>query len=116
MTAPTLDAEPACPGPLEGLPRLTDRSTPPVHAERRSFESIPRETWDRLASHNPWSTPFSAWAFHRAWWDAYGDNAHDETLVVCRDDASDSEPMAIVPLRHRHLAAGRLYDMALGPR
>jgi CelD/BcsL family acetyltransferase involved in cellulose biosynthesis len=102
MTAPTLDAEPACPGPLEGLPRPTDRSTPPVHAERRSFESIPRETWDRLASHNPWSTPFSAWAFHRAWWDAYGDNAHDETLVVCRDDASDSEPIAIVPLMHRH--------------
>jgi CelD/BcsL family acetyltransferase involved in cellulose biosynthesis len=49
------------------------------------------------------STPFSAWAFHRAWWDAYGDNAHDQTLVVCRDDGStDGEPIAIVPLMHRH--------------
>jgi CelD/BcsL family acetyltransferase involved in cellulose biosynthesis len=58
--------------------------------------------WDRLAGQNPWSTPFSAWAFHRAWWDAYGDNAHDETLVVCRDGADAGEPVAIVPLMHRH--------------
>jgi CelD/BcsL family acetyltransferase involved in cellulose biosynthesis len=73
-----------------------------VHAERRSFDSITRDTWDRLAARNPWSTPFSAWAFHRAWWDAYGHNAHDETLVVCHDDGTDGEPMAIVPLMHRH--------------
>ena len=102
MTAPTLDAEPACPGPLEGLFRPTDRPGFAVHAERRPFGSIPRATWDRLAAQNPWSTPFSAWAFHRAWWDAYGDNAHDETLVVCRDEGSDGEPIAIVPLMHRH--------------
>lgn len=49
----------------------------------------------------PWATSFSAWPFHRAWWDAYGDNAHDQTLVVCRADTSD-EPIAIVPLMHRH--------------
>ena len=102
MTAPTLDAEPACPGPLPGLPISTDRPTPALHAERRAFDSIPRETWDRLASQNPWSTPFSAWAFHRAWWDAYSDNAHDETLVVCRNDGTDGDPVAIVPLMHRH--------------
>ena len=102
MTAPTLDAEPACPGPLGGLPTPTDEPAPALHAEQRRFASIPRETWDRLAAANPWSTPFSAWPFHRAWWDAYGDNAHDETLVVCRDDRAGSEPIAIVPLMHRH--------------
>jgi CelD/BcsL family acetyltransferase involved in cellulose biosynthesis len=102
MTAPTLDAEPACPGPLAGLLPQSDRPIPALHAERRSFDSVPRETWDRLASQNPWSTPFSAWAFHRAWWDAYGENAHDETLVVCSDDRPEGEPIAIVPLMHRH--------------
>ncbi|MFL5668174.1 MAG: GNAT family N-acetyltransferase [Chloroflexota bacterium] len=101
MTAPTLDAEPACPGPVLGLPTLDDTSIPTLHAERRAFDAIPRETWDGLAARNPWSTPFSAWAFHRAWWDAYGDNAHDETLVVCSDGAA-AEPVAIVPLMHRH--------------
>ena len=102
MTAPTLDAEPACPGPLEGLPRLDDPPAATWRAERRPFDSIPRETWDRLAAQNSWSTPFSAWAFHRAWWDAYGDNAHEETLVVCRDDVRHGDPVAIVPLMHRH--------------
>jgi CelD/BcsL family acetyltransferase involved in cellulose biosynthesis len=101
MTAPTLDAEPACPGPVLDLPTIDDTPIPALRAERRSFDAIPRETWDRLAARNPWSTPFSAWAFHRAWWDAYGDNAHDETLVVCRDGAG-GEPVAIVPLMHRH--------------
>ena len=100
MTAPTLDAEPACPGPLEGLPTPSAGSTVPLHAERRPFDSILRSTWDALAAGTPSASPFSSWAFHRAWWDAYGDNAHDETLVVCRDDGSD--PVAIVPLMHRH--------------
>jgi CelD/BcsL family acetyltransferase involved in cellulose biosynthesis len=102
MTARTLDAEPACPGSIE--PRSRPVSDPvPAYAEGRAFDSIPQATWDRLAAQNPWSTPFSAWAFHRAWWDAYGDNAHDQTLVVCRGDGStDTEPIAIVPMMHRH--------------
>ena len=51
----------------------------------------------------PGRRPFSAWPFHRAWWDAYGDNAHDQLLVVCRGDSTaDGEPIAIVPLMHRH--------------
>jgi CelD/BcsL family acetyltransferase involved in cellulose biosynthesis len=107
MTAPTLDAEPACPGPLEGLPPPTDERTgaptADLRAERRSFDSIPQASWDRLVDRTPWATPFSAWAFQRAWWDAYSDNAHDETLVVCREGAAtDAEPIAIVPLMHRH--------------
>ena len=101
MTAPTLDAEPACPGPVE-IAFPTDQPVPAVHAERRSFDSIPRETWERMAARTPWATPFSSWAFHRAWWDGYGDNAHDETLVVCRDASDDGDPIAIVPLMHRH--------------
>jgi CelD/BcsL family acetyltransferase involved in cellulose biosynthesis len=102
MTAPALDLEPACPGSLERTPRPTTASAS-AHAEPRAFDSIPRETWDRLAARTPWATPFSAWPFHRAWWDAYGDNAHDQLLVVCRDGSTaDGEPIAIVPLMHRH--------------
>jgi CelD/BcsL family acetyltransferase involved in cellulose biosynthesis len=48
------------------------------------------------------ATPFSAWAFHRAWWDAYGANAHQETLVVRPAHGPDDEIVAIVPLMHRH--------------
>jgi CelD/BcsL family acetyltransferase involved in cellulose biosynthesis len=108
MTAPTV-AEPACPG----SPTAADRSDPShgpdslarprLHAERRSLADIPRETWDALASRNPWATPFSAWAFQRAWWDAYSANAHEETLVVVATDGmGGADPVAIVPLMHRH--------------
>ena len=84
MTAPTLDAEPACPGPVLGLPpQTTRRSGACVPSAGRSTRSLAKHG-TALAAQNPWSTPFSAWAFHRAWWDAYGANAHDETLVVVR--------------------------------
>jgi CelD/BcsL family acetyltransferase involved in cellulose biosynthesis len=72
-------------------------------ALRRPFASVPAKTWDALADRNPWATPFSQWAFHRAWWTAYGAGAHDETMVVLDADRSlDAEPIAIVPLMHRH--------------
>ena len=59
----------------------------------------------RPANANPWATPFSRWAFHRAWWDAYGDNAHEETVVlVPADGPDDATPVAIAPLMHRHEA------------
>jgi CelD/BcsL family acetyltransferase involved in cellulose biosynthesis len=112
MTAPALDTEPACPGSLEAptrSPHLTGSAeaehaaAPRLRAERRSLVDIPAATWDALAARNPWSTPFSAWAFHRAWWDGYGDNAHEETLVMLPTDApAGAEPVAIVPLMHRH--------------
>ncbi|HEV8698075.1 MAG TPA: GNAT family N-acetyltransferase [Candidatus Limnocylindrales bacterium] len=102
MTAPTLDAEPACPGSAEPAPP-SDRPDPSIHAERRSFDSISQATWDRMAARSPWATPFSSWAFQRAWWDGYGENAHEETLLVCRDVAgADGDPISIVPLMHRH--------------
>jgi CelD/BcsL family acetyltransferase involved in cellulose biosynthesis len=92
VTSPTLDAEPDCARPTV---RLT--------AVRRPFDAIPRETWDALAALNPWSTPFSSWAFHRAWWDAYGETAHEQTLVVIdADGPADAPPLAIAPLMHRH--------------
>lgn len=103
MTSLALDAEPACPGgPSE--PNLPETDKPaeraPLEVQQRSLDSIPRDAWDELAQATPWATPFSDWAFHRAWWDAYGANAHEQTLVVCRRAAS--RPLAIVPLMHRH--------------
>ena len=99
VTSMTLDAEPACPTPTELVERGNSRE--PLRVERRSVRDIPREAWDALAARNPWSTPFSSWAFQRAWWDAYSANAHDETIVVC-PSSPGGEPIAIVPLMHRH--------------
>jgi CelD/BcsL family acetyltransferase involved in cellulose biosynthesis len=101
VTTLTLDAEPACPTTPEIPDRPADGGA--LRVERRSIADIPRETWDALAARNPWSTPFSGWAFQQAWWDAYAANAHDETVVVCPAEARDGgEPVAIVPLMHRH--------------
>ncbi len=106
--APT---EPACPGSTDADRHTPNRSSPPPAAGdlrviRTSFSDVPRATWDRLAAANPWATPFSGWAFQRAWWDAYGESAHDQTTVVCRATpngaAPADDPIAIVPLMHRH--------------
>jgi CelD/BcsL family acetyltransferase involved in cellulose biosynthesis len=102
VTAPTLEAEPACPAPA-AAPTTPAAPTRALRAERRPFDTIPEATWDGLAERNPWATPFSRWAFHRAWWDAYGENAHEQTIVVVDiDGPADAEPVAIVPLMHRH--------------
>ncbi len=103
MTAPALDVEPACPGPAEATSQATDRSTRTLRAERRAFTDIPREVWNDLASREPLATPFSTWEFHRAWWDAFAANAHEETLAIVPADApAGADPVAIVPLMHRH--------------
>lgn len=97
----SISGEPACP------PAIGD-VTPPValptfRAERRAFDSIAPADWDALVDANPWSTPFSRWALHRAWWDGYGANAHEETLVVVPAGApAGAPPVGIVPLMHRH--------------
>jgi CelD/BcsL family acetyltransferase involved in cellulose biosynthesis len=102
MTVPTLDAEPACPGSAEG-PSSIPSGRAPLRAERRRLDDIPRSTWDALLARTPWATPFSSWAFHRAWWDGYGATAHDETLLICPSGRpADVDPVAIVPLMHRH--------------
>ena len=97
----SMTGESDCP-PAIGTP------TPPVafqslRAERRPFDSIESADWDALVDANPWSTPFSRWALHRAWWDGYGANAHEETLVVVSaDPRQDDRIVGIVPLMHRH--------------
>ena len=119
MTTQTPIAEPVCPGAVGGSERTETASTPnpqPIAqaavqaayvAVHRPFTSISQVTWDGLLARNPWATPFSSWAFQRAWWDAYGANAHDETVVILPADSSGAplaaaEPIGIVPLMHRH--------------
>ncbi|MBI2777483.1 MAG: GNAT family N-acetyltransferase [Chloroflexi bacterium] len=113
MTPSALATEPACPeapnAPESNRGDLRDRTAaargeaPRLRIEARSLSDIPRETWDGFAAANPFATPFSAWAFHRAWWDAYGDNAHEQTLVAVAANApARAEPVAILPLMHRH--------------
>src|SRR5688572_5869107 len=103
MTVLALDVEPACPGASEALPDPTDQALRTLRAERRPFDEFPRGDWDALVARTPWASPFSSWAFHRAWWDAYSANAHEETLAVVPADAPPgAAPVAIVPLMHRH--------------
>ena len=105
VTSQTLDREPACPE-ADPVPRDDAAGAPALRAVPRVIADIPRSTWDALHARTTWATPFSAWAFQRAWWDAYGENAHDETLVVLPADVVPddmlAEPVAIVPLMHRH--------------
>lgn len=80
----------------------------PVALEARSvaFGDIPRSCWARLHAQTPGATPFARWTFHRAWWDAYGDTAHEQYLAcvpATGNAAIDWEQVrAIVPLMHRH--------------
>ena len=77
-------------------------------AQRRPFGDIPAAAWDALADSTPWASPFSRHCVQRAWWDAYGATAHDQTLVIVDEAASAANPAAletlvgIVPLMHRH--------------
>jgi CelD/BcsL family acetyltransferase involved in cellulose biosynthesis len=110
VTTHAPDAEPACPGspaatPTDTRPEAAAAAT--LRVERRAFDDISRDTWDALAARNPWATPFSSWAFQRAWWDAYHATAHDQTLLVTATagtagGAEAGDPVAIVPLMHRH--------------
>jgi CelD/BcsL family acetyltransferase involved in cellulose biosynthesis len=102
-TSPDLDLP--CP-PAPGEPAPGAETHPPTGALRavhRPFDAISPATWDALAGVTTWATPFSCWGVQRAWWDAYGANAHDQTLVVVDGAApDDAPPVAIVPLMHRH--------------
>jgi CelD/BcsL family acetyltransferase involved in cellulose biosynthesis len=120
VTTHAPDAEPACPGStgartIERDDDATGSAAAIGHPDapralrvrRCPFDTIDRVSWDRLADRNPSATPFSSWAFQRAWWDAYGANAHDQTLVVTAvtgtpGGAEAGDLVAIVPLMHRH--------------
>jgi CelD/BcsL family acetyltransferase involved in cellulose biosynthesis len=109
LVTPTLQADPDCARPADATAGDTAPARPDreLRAELRSFDSIDQGTWDERAFLNPYATPFSTWAFHRAWWDAYGDNAHDQTIVVVDQaapaGATGAAPVAIAPLMHRHV-------------
>jgi CelD/BcsL family acetyltransferase involved in cellulose biosynthesis len=105
VTTRAPDAEPACPETDDAPPGQPNRNPTDLRVEPCAFDSIPRDAWEALAGRNPWATPFSSWAFHRAWWDAYGASAHDQTLIVRAPGVSDpvtGDAVAIVPLMHRH--------------
>jgi hypothetical protein len=109
MTASPHDLDPDCPpAPAVEAGATETLARPPaaagtLRAVRRPFDSIDPVTWDTLAAATPWATPFARWGVHRAWWDAYGGNAHEQTLVVVDPAAADPDaPVAIVPLMHRH--------------
>ena len=98
MIVASVEVEPACPDELPSqapAPAGARR----LRVERRPFDSIPRAAWDRLAAANAWATPFSSWPFQRAWWDAYGSNAHEQTLAIVDEEGA---LVAIAPLMHRH--------------
>ena len=109
---PTLQADPDCARPAAGSTSRNapdrraeppiDLKAPALRAERVPFETIAAEEWDAFARLNPHATPFSRWAFQRAWWEAYGENAVADTLRVV-DPSADDRVVAIVPLMHRHV-------------
>ena len=76
-----LTGEPPCP-PAVGDTASPAAGSDALRAVRRAFDAVDPAAWDALVDANPWATPFSRWAFHRAWWDGYGANAHEETLVA----------------------------------
>ena len=97
-----VETEPACPDELLS-PTEAPAGSSRLRAERRPFDTIPAADWDGLAATNPMATPFSSWAFHRAWWDAFGSNAHEQTLAIVEaGGAADGALVAVVPLMHRH--------------
>jgi CelD/BcsL family acetyltransferase involved in cellulose biosynthesis len=70
-------------------------------AVRRRFDHIPAATWNTLVDRSPAATPFSRHCVQRAWWDAYGAEAHEQTLVIVRE-ADPTDIVGIAPLMHRH--------------
>ncbi len=103
MTSVAVTGEPPC-TLADGDTASPEAGTRPLRAVRRAFDRVEPAAWDALADANPWATPFSRWAFHRAWWDGYGANAHEETLVLVRGRMRPTTrpPVAIAPLMHRH--------------
>ncbi len=88
MTAAPTDLDVPCPpAPADAAGAAVPPARPPavpgtLLAVRRPFDAIEPATWDALAAAIAVGHPVRALGFHRAWWDAYGANAHDQTLVV----------------------------------
>ena len=90
----------------------------PSRLLRLPFGDIPRPDWDRLYAVTPAATPFSAWTFHRAWWDAFATTAEEHYLVM--DPSASAMPSAsgsgggaisaIVPLMMRESGGSTAAD------
>jgi hypothetical protein len=109
MTAAPPDVDVPCSPALAGtagaggVPARPAAVPGTLRAVRRPFAEIEPAAWDSLAAASPSATPFARWGFHRAWWDAYGANAHEQTLVIVDPSAPDpNAPVAFLPLMHRH--------------
>ena len=91
---------------LSAIPATQPAAAAALDARPVGFSAIPRPSWERLLAQTAEPTPFSRWTFHRAWWDAYGDTAHEQYLVCLPVESTpgiDWERVrAIVPLMHRH--------------
>ena len=79
-----VNAVPESAAASSGLPGA--RPHPRLVARRIPFDAIPREAWDRLLAVTACATPFSRWEFHRAWWDGYGEAAHEDYMVCLAVD------------------------------
>jgi CelD/BcsL family acetyltransferase involved in cellulose biosynthesis len=100
-----VDADPASPDGEATASDVTPVRQRPLVARRSAFDAVEPATWDAIAARTPWATPFARWAFHRAWWDGYGETAHDETVLVvdpAGEASGEGALVAIVPLMHRH--------------
>ena len=84
------EADPSTAG--AGVPGA--RPHPRLVARRIPFDAIPREAWDRLLAVTARATPFSRWEFHRAWWDGYGEAAHEDYMVCLAADEAGASPIA----------------------
>jgi CelD/BcsL family acetyltransferase involved in cellulose biosynthesis len=95
-----------------GIERTAAQKARALVARRVAFDSIAAEPWDALVDRTPAATPFSRHCVQRAWWDAYGAAAHDETLVIVDEEpgegsgskgaAAAERIVGIAPLMHRH--------------
>ena len=99
MTAPTLAGArlsgPAGPHPTR-RPPIAETCVP---SAVRSTTSRARPG-TACAAQNPWATPFSSWAFQRAWWDAlWRQRPRGDAGRLARAPARS---IGIVPLMHRH--------------
>ena len=103
MTALALDAEPACPGPAEAFPDTTDRASGALRAERRPFDEFSRETWDAARRADAVGDPVLGLGIPSS---VVGRLRRECPRGDARHRAGDAppgaEPVAIVPLMHRH--------------
>src|SRR6478735_4763961 len=100
MSPSALTGEPPCP-PAVGDDLAPTASPRTLRAVRRAFDTVDAATWDALVARNTWATPFSRWAFHRAWWDAYGANRHEvepgDVELATKMRHADGPPLTPVP-------------------